>query len=249
MDHALRPSGMPAGPGARSTPPIGDRRSAALRLFLFLAGFFIVWTFRATLFFALDEKFASPTSRAAYSDLLKFVLWVLPAAAFAHWVRGEPPTRYLGLSVRPTRRTWLACVAVTLIFLLLTALSELTVGGKRFSGSGLASLSAARMVLQLGLSPLFEEVLFRGLVMNELLRLLPPFLANALTSLLFVGAHLPFWLSHGGLTPSLAANASGVFVFSVLACWLFAKSASIWPPTLAHIANNVLSMLLIAGHA
>jgi membrane protease YdiL (CAAX protease family) len=75
--------------------------------------------------------------------------------------------------------------------------------------------------------------------------LLPTYLATVLTSLIFVGIHLPFWLSHGGPTPAMLMNAIGVFVFSILACWLYAKSASIWPSTLAHTANNILSSLLI----
>jgi len=79
--------------------------------------------------------------------------------------------------------------------------------------------------------------------------LLPAYQATALTSLLFVGAHLPFWLSHGGLTQAMIANAFGVFAFSVVACSLFAMTRSIWPPTVAHIANNIMSSLLVAHHA
>jgi membrane protease YdiL (CAAX protease family) len=86
------------------------------------------------------------------------------------------------------------------------------------------------------------------LVMKELKDLLPTYLATVLTFLLFVGAHLPDWLSHGGPTPAVLANAFGIFVFSVVACGLFARTASVWPPTLAHIANNILSSLLVARH-
>jgi membrane protease YdiL (CAAX protease family) len=66
-----------------------------------------------------------------------------------------------------------------------------------------------------------------------------------LTSLLFVAIHLPFWLSHGGLSGALLTNAGGVFIFSLLAGWLYLDSSSIWPPTLAHIANNCLAIVLI----
>ena len=187
--------------------------------------------------------------RAAYANLLKLVVWVLPSAAFAYWLRGERPAKYLGLSVFPSLRKWLLCLAVTLIFLLAVTLFEYTSGRKSFSGAGLSLLPPVLALLQLVLSPLLEELLFRGLVMNELMSLLPAYLANALTSLLFVGAHLPFWLSHGGLTRAMISNAFGVFVFSVVACWLFARTRSIWPPTVAHIANNILSSLLVAHHA
>jgi len=75
---------------------MANHRKAARDLFLFLAAFFVVWTLRATRFYAVDESIASPTLRAAYSDLLKFILWVLPATAFARWLRRTPPVKYLG---------------------------------------------------------------------------------------------------------------------------------------------------------
>jgi len=228
---------------------MANQRKAALSLSLFLGGFFILWTLRATLFYAVDESIACPTSRAAYADLLKLVVWVLPAAAFGYWLRDTPPAKYLGLSVVPSRRNWLLCLTVTVVFLLAVTLFEFTIGGKSFSGARLSSLPTVLALLQLVLSPLLEELLFRGLVMKELMTLLPTYLANALTSLLFVGVHLPFWLSHGGLTQAMIANAFGVFVFSVVAGWLSARTASIWPPTFAHIANNILSSLLVAHPA
>jgi membrane protease YdiL (CAAX protease family) len=224
---------------------IKQRRAA--QLCFFLAAFFAVWTVRATWFYAVDESISSPTLRAAYSDLLKLTLWVLPAAAFAYWLRRERPAKYLGLSAVPNWRNGSWCLVVTVAFLLATALFELAAGKKSFTPHRLASMLNVLGLLQLVVSPLLEELLFRGLVMTELMALLPSFQANALTSLLFVGAHLPFWLSHGGLTQAMMANAIGIYVFSLVAGWLFAKSSSIWPPTLAHIANNSLSFLLIAS--
>ena len=229
--------------------PMVNRRKAALQLSLFLVAFFALWTLRATLFYAADESIASPTSRAAYADLLKLVVWVLPAAAFAYVLRHVPPAKYLGLSVWPTRRNWLLCLGVTVAFLLAVMLVELAVGKKSFSTASLSSLPIALWLFQFLLSPLLEELLFRGLVLKELLTLLPAYLAIALTSLLFVGVHLPYWLSHGGATRAMMTNAGGVFVFSVVAGWLYAKTASIWPSTVAHVANNVLSSMLVASNA
>ena len=72
---------------------MANQRKAALSLSLFLGGFFILWTLRATLFYAVDGSIASLTWRAAYADLLKLVVWVLPAAAFGYWLRSTPPAK------------------------------------------------------------------------------------------------------------------------------------------------------------
>ena len=84
--------------------------------------------------------------------------------------------------------------------------------------------------------------------MKEFLFHSSPISSNTFTSLLFAAIHLPYWLSRGGFTPAMMANVLGVFLFSLIAGWLYAKSRSIWPPTLAHILNNLLSAMLLTGH-
>jgi len=115
-------------------------------------------------------------------------------------------------------RPWLECLAVTTAFLAAVAAFELLVGGKR--------LAAA--------APLATPVLAATSAGT----------ASVVTSLLFVGVHLLFWLLHRGASDAVAADAVGVFLFSLLACWLYARSSSAWPPTFAHVANNLLAGLL-----
>lgn len=45
----------------------------------------------------------------------------------------------------------------------------------------------------------------------------------------------------------MLANATGVLIFSLVAGWLYLRSGSIWPPSLAHVANNCVAALLVAG--
>jgi membrane protease YdiL (CAAX protease family) len=153
--------------------------------------------------------------------------------------------KYWAISSYPSRDQWKLCLFATAAFLLVVAAVDLSVGGKSISFAPLASTPLLLGLLSFGVSPLLEELLFRGFVLKELLGLLPQALANALTSVLFVAVHVPYWLSNGGLTHSMMANCVGVFFFSLLAGWLYAKSGSIWAPTLAHIANNLLSSLLV----
>ena len=226
-----------------------SRRTRALQLTAFLAAFFVVWSLRATVFYSVDRSIASPVWRTAYAAALKLILWVLPAAAFARLLRREPATRHLGLSVRPDGRGWLACLTVTGAFLGLVAFAETAAGGKSFSISPLAALPVGLWVLQIALTPLLEELLFRGLILRELLALLPTSRAIVLNALLFAGVHAPYWLSHRGATAAVMQDLGGVFAFSLVACWVFARTKSIWPPTLAHIANNLLAAMLVAGRA
>lgn len=212
---------------------------------LFMAAFMVFWTLRSTLFYAVDESIASPVWRGAYSDFLKFFFWVLPAAVYAMRWRKAKPIPFLGLSLWPDRRTWGVCLGATAAFLSVVAFFEIGAGGKHLSGEGLKALSPSLWVLQLLASPWLEEIFFRGFVLKELRTFWNPGRANAAAALLFAAVHLPFWLSHGGFTPGLAANLAGVFLFGLLAGWLYGRSESVWPPTLAHVGNNVLSLCLV----
>jgi len=220
-----------------------DRHKAAMQFGSFMALIFVAWTLRATSFYEVDDAIASPTLRAVYSNLLKLLIWVLPAAGFVYWLKQLPPARYWAYSSPPRR--WDLCLWVTAAFLLTTATFELSVGGKSISFVALDSTPLLIGLLSFLVSPLLEEIFFRGFVLKELSSLLTPTFANVLTSLLFVAIHLPYWLTHAGLARSLMATGAGVFLLSLLAGWLYAKSGSIWPPTVAHIANNILSALLV----
>lgn len=132
------------------------------------------------------------------SNLVKFTLWVIPAVGFVSWARRARSVRYLGISVSPTNRQWILSLTVTILLLCGVIGLETSVGMKTLSFSGLHFSTTVVGLLFFFLSPLMEEILFRGLVTKEFLIILPSWGANLVASLFFVGVHLPYWLSHGG---------------------------------------------------
>ena len=220
------------------------KRRSAVELFLFILCLFAIWSARATFLYAIDESIAPEGLRTVYSVTVKLILWVLPAFGYVFWVRRVSPIRYLGIAVMPSARKWLKYLVVIGLFLSAQVAFQSIVGGKAPTLAGISISITLPGVLTFVVSPFLEELLFRGLLLHELAELLPRWSANLLTSLLFAGIHLPFWLSHDGMSGALLTNTAGVFIFSLLAGWLYLDSASIWPPTLAHIANNCVAALL-----
>jgi membrane protease YdiL (CAAX protease family) len=214
-------------------------------LALFLAAFYLVWALRAVWLIQVDEAIVSPLGRAVFSQVTKFCLWVLPAVMYARLHLRESPGRYLGWLAIPTGKQWGLALGATAGFLGLTVVFETTAGGKIWTPAAAAQFLAWPAAISLLVSPLLEETFFRGLVLHELLGHFPPIKANLFSSLLFVGVHLPYWLSHKVPVGAMIAHSAGIFAFSLLAGWLFARDKSIWPPTLAHIANNLLATLLV----
>jgi membrane protease YdiL (CAAX protease family) len=79
------------------------------------------------------------------------------------------------------------------------------------------------------LAPLFEEVLFRGLLFATLRRRLGAWPAAAISATLFAAAH-----GYGLL------GFASVFWSGLLWAWIYEKSGSLWPSLTAHALNNLL---------
>ena len=142
------------------------------------------------------------------------------------------------------KKQWQICLGITGLFLSIIIAVAFLVEGKSLSFTRITAVFTLSGILFHFLSPWMEEVLFRGLLLKEIQEFMPKACANLVTSLLFVGVHLPYWLTHEGFTATVLTNSIGVFIFSLVAGGLYQKSNSLWPPTLAHILNNVVAVLL-----
>ena len=100
-------------------------------------------------------------------------------------------------------------------------------------GEGL--LKALSILVLTLLGPFSEETFFRGFALAGLVHRMGPLGAAIGTSLIFAAGHG----SLGALVPT--------FVSSMLLCWLYLKSRSIWPCVAAHSAQNVIAVGVLVG--
>ncbi|HJY75844.1 MAG TPA: type II CAAX endopeptidase family protein [Burkholderiales bacterium] len=214
---------------------------AGRSLGLFLSGFMLAWSLRATWLYSIDEAIGSEGGRLAYSALVKLALWVLPAFAFAARVRGAPPLRYLGIAAWPRAPEWRRAGVVIFVYLAAVAVFEWAVNARLPSTGHYLSINPSLAMATLVATPVTEEVLFRGLILQELAQLAAWPAAIALTSLAFVAVHLPHWLWREGPNLAIAARCAGLFVFSAFAGSLYGSSRSVWPCVALHMANNALA--------
>lgn len=79
-------------------------------------------------------------------------------------------------------------------------------------------------------TPLWEEVLFRGAFFSGFSRRLPPFWAIVLSAAFFASLHvIPLAMPY-------------LFVLGVSLAWLYKFHQNLWAPILLHAANNALAM-------
>ena len=86
-----------------------------------------------------------------------------------------------------------------------------------------------------GVTPLVEEIFFRGFVMGGLLPRLGPWRGIVASSLVFSGFHI--FTGVGVLVP--------VFFTGLLLAWLYWRTGSLWPGIAVHAGQNALAVALV----
>lgn len=83
-------------------------------------------------------------------------------------------------------------------------------------------------------APIFEEVLYRGIILEGFLKNYTPWKAILWSALLFGASHLNPWQA----IPGIGAG--------ILMAWIYWRTKSILPGILIHFTNNLIGFLMIA---
>jgi len=203
----------------------------------------MVWALRASVGFNIDLA-VDPAYRATYSNVVKFALWVVPAAAFATWVRRESPIRALRLGL-PSARALPLSAALIAVYLAGVAFDTARKHGVTLAvlGTALAERGLANFVGGLP-SAFSEEALFRGLVLTELSERWGFWPANAVSGVLFVSMHWPHRIWRDGLGLGVFADAPALFAIALALGFVTWRTQSIWPAVIFHAANNTVTGIL-----
>jgi uncharacterized protein len=221
-------------------------QTSKFHFLIFLVAFFATWILRATWFYArVDLSILDPTWRLVFSNGLKFVLWVLLAAAFVFWHDRQNPLRIMKASTRVDWRGLLIGTGVSIIYLSGIILFEYITSQHTLT----ALLQAAPLTI-LGtlagvfFSPVSEELFFRGFVLPKLNENMSFWAANLVQAGLFGAIHWPNWIWTGGMHWSLVTTSASILLLGLLFGWLTRRTNSIWPAVGVHIANNFLAAFL-----
>ena len=91
-------------------------------------------------------------------------------------------------------------------------------------------------------APVVEEIAFRGIIQQRLGQKQTFWIANLITSLLFVGIDMPGWYFQERLWDMLTipiGGGSSIFALSLLFGWVYHRSKSLSAAILVHALNNV----------
>jgi membrane protease YdiL (CAAX protease family) len=220
-----------------TTTPVAtvrDRTSFAPFL-VYVAAFHLLWIAWPVFLYPRVITFGSTTLTYAVINLsFRFLYWIAPVLLYLRYVDGVNPFEYLRMTP-PVRRGLILALVLTAINVIGT-----------FARFGMPHLSLQRVTWNsmLGTSFLigfFEEIPYRGFMLRKFSERMNIWLANLVTSLLFLSIHLPGWIA---LHTFNAGGAASVFVLGAVLAWAVSYSGSLWSAIITHSANDCLTFVI-----
>lgn len=219
--------------------PLASLRSS-WKTFIFVFGLYAAWIVAWLIELFLVKHFTWLTAQGPqffYWTLMRLVIWVLPAIVFIKISKLEFSDI---IGADKGRSTLIWGVGLGLM------LGALTFIERAFNYQPLFTphLSWGFMTAVI-VAPFVEELVFRGAVLGSLQRQYRFSIANTITALLFVIAHMPGWYFQGLLIANLTnplGGALAIFLIGWALGYVKYRSGSILGSTLAHMLNNLFSI-------
>lgn len=202
---------------------------------VYLLLFFSLWTGWVLWIYPRMAALDNATFTYAVLNITwRLLLWVLPVFLYLRYVDHVDPFEYLKL-----KKYWIRGVLVGLAPSLINFLGMmLRFGPPHFSIQYITWNSLLSTSLLIGF---FEEIPFRGFILQKFQEKWNFWLANLFSSLLFLGIHLPGWLF---LHTFSLNNVTSIFLLGVIFAVAFYYSKTLWSSIVTHSLNDFLSFVL-----
>ncbi len=165
---------------------------------------------------------------------IRLLVWVLPVCLYLRYIDRAELSEYLKL-----KRYWQRGVLIGLALTVVNFLGSLTrFGLPHPSAQAITWNSILSTSLLIGF---VEEIPYRGFILQKFQERFDFWVANLISSLLFLGIHLPGWISLRILKP---ASVVSVFIFGVLMAIVFKYAKSLWSVIVAHSLNDFLAFVI-----
>lgn len=216
--------------------PAAVRRTSAWAPFLaYVVAFHLAWIAWPYLVYprlvAVGEK---TLTYAVLHISLRLLIWVAPVLLYLRYVDGVDPFDYLKLK-RRVGRGFVIALVLTIVNLLAS------IARYGVPHPTLERVTWNSMIGTSFLVGFIEEIPYRGFMLQKFAERMDFWLANLITSLLFLAVHLPGWLALHMLRADLAIT---IFIFGVVMGIVFRYADSLWAPIATHSTNDFLSFVV-----
>lgn len=201
---------------------------------VFALGFIVVWSVFAgvVMLSPVNTVLVATFGQNGFAvlfTLLKLPVWILPVVLFLRHAGIQDRRGLLGLD-----RPRLVAIAVGIVL----ALVWFNAHAMLVSGRAPRWPVPAAVVLAL-VTPLVEELFFRGAVLGLLARVQPFLRANVIQAALFLLLHLPWWTLSGLSGAAILQRSLYIAALGFFLGYLRRWTGGLLAPLLVHWANNL----------
>lgn len=169
---------------------------------------------------------------ASFVLLLKIILWGIPAYLYPKLANNINANKFFLLNKPPKGKLILISVVFLVTYSALINVGRLEV----------KPVSLFYIVSAFVMSPVIEEMAFRGVILQMLHQFIGWTYANVTTAILFMLYHIPLWLVRGQSVSVMGCL--WVVFFAVCMGFVMFQSKSLWTCIIIHAIQNVLFGIL-----
>ena len=205
-------------------------------LIIYLLIFYFVWTFKELSLVKYIHSF-DDTISAFLEALVKIAIWIVPAWIYIKYYLNANPINYLKMNVNVKKGLFWGLVLSLLIGLYFTI--EVYILNKQAFNFPLPLDSYLNTVIVAGIT---EEIVFRGLIMQEINKRMAFWKVNVITALLFLFIHYPIWIYNGEFF--IWGSHLNIFFLGLLFGFMYKKTGSLWSVVLLHSFYNFFLIVI-----
>lgn len=210
--------------------------SSTKTFILYLVIFFVVWSFKELWLVNYINSFNEPFS-SFLGAFVKVSVWIIPAWLYTKYYLNYNPINYFKMNTNVKRGLFWG-VVLSMMLGLRFAIEVYILNDQTFN----FNLSVGDYLNIVLLAGITEEIVFRGLILQQISKRLAFWKSNIITSLLFLTIHYPIWI-YAGEFFDLWGHMY-VFLLGLIFGFVYKKTGSLWSIVLLHSFHNFFVIII-----
>ena len=213
-----------------------EKNSDVSILIGYLILFYLAWTIKELWLIEYIYSFGEIIS-PLLEALVKSLMWIVPAWIYIKLYLHSIPISFLKMNVN-VKKGLLWGIFLSLLLGAFLILEAYFFNGVSFH----FSLSFDDYLNTLLMAGLAEEIVFRGLILQELDKRMTFWKANLITALLFLVIHYPIWI-YNDIIFQYGSHIY-VFIIGLLFGFVYKKTGSLWSVIILHAFHNYILSII-----
>jgi len=219
---------------------VEKRKLTAFYIAMYLIIFFAIWSVRELVFRPVWLNRFDGLIFEILQTVTKLLVWALPAILLIKHFQDD---MWVSLKDMFTNKPRWFKSAPALLLVFFPPISALVLHREIAIRPNIVPVTFIGMVVS---SVFTEEIVFRGFLLNAMLKRMKPWIAVLINAILFALIHYPIWIYSGLDFATILFNSIQILPISALFAFSFIKTKNILVPGLLHLIWNLLGMLFVA---